>query len=293
MLGERSKAFLQGEEMMTGKCLQRFELRSKLSLRLAGFIAFSLPVAIGVMHAALVHAQTQSDETAAKVPEYAVATVKPAKSDEGRIMMMFTPDGISVSGVPLQLLLREAFEVGDDRILGAPGWVKTDRFDIQAKVDGADVRKLSKLSTEQRRLMLVPLLSARFGLRFHHETRELPVYALVIAKGGFKLKESKTPDIAPDGEPPRRMTMIRGRGNIEGQGSSIENFVHVLSEQLGRTIIDKTGLTSTYDYTLNWTPDDVPPMGGGPGGGPPGSEGTPPPDAGGPRCSRQFRNSLD
>ena len=58
------------------------------------------------------------------------------------------------------------------------------------------------------------------------------------------------------------MTMIWDRGIIEGQGSSLERLVHVLLDQLGRTIIDKTGLTGTYDYTLNWTPDDAPPRAG-------------------------------
>src|ERR1700691_958893 len=162
--------------MMTGKYLRKFELRRSLSLRLAGLMALSFPIALGLMNATQVQAQMQTDETAAKIPEYAVATIKPAKSDEGRVMMMFTPDGISVAGVPLQLLLREAFGVGDDRILGAPGWVKTDRFDLQAKVDGADVPKLLKLTMEQRRQMLIPLLADRFGLKFHHETRDLPVY---------------------------------------------------------------------------------------------------------------------
>jgi uncharacterized protein (TIGR03435 family) len=288
----RAKGFLKGERVMSISVKQEFEMRGKLALCWAGWIALLLPAALGSMHSTRVQAQMQTDDAGEKVPEYAVTTVKPAKSDDGRVMMMFTPDGISVSGVTLQLLLREAFGVGDDRILGAPGWVKTNRFDIEAKVDGADVPKLAKISPEQRRTMLVPLLADRFGLRFHHETRELPVYALVIAKGGSRLKESATPDTAPGGGPPRRMTMIRGRGNIEGQGSSIENLVHVLSEQLGRTIIDKTGLTGTYDYTLNWAPDDAPHMGGEPGGGPPGGDDASPPDAGGPSVFTAIQEQL-
>jgi uncharacterized protein (TIGR03435 family) len=271
-------------------------MRKKFVLGWMELIAFGVPAALGLMQAARGRAQMQTDDANAKVPVYAVATVKPAKADEGRIMMMFTPDGISVSGVPLQLLLREAFGVGDDRILGAPAWVKTDRFDIQAKVDDADVPRLSKITMEQRRQMLLPLLADRFGLKFHHETREQAVYALVVAKGGSKLKESSAPDVTPGEAPPRRMTMIRGRGNIEGQGSSIENLTHVLSDQLGRTIVDKTGLNGTYDYTLNWTPDDAPPLGGGPGGGagsgPPGADNAPPPDAGGPSLFTAIQEQL-
>lgn len=226
------------------------------------------------------------------LPKYDVATIKPASASDERRAFMFTPGGISVTGVPLQMLLTEAFHVEDDHIIGAPGWVKTNRYDVQAKVSPEDAPKLDKLKFDERRSMLLPLLVERCNLKYHHETREMTSYALVVAKAGPKLKASevqpqppdakpadpaanpKPGDLAPGKPPQRRMLRYMGRGHLEGEGSNTEMLARVLSQQLGRTVIDKTGLTGSYDYTLQWTPDDAaPPMpGGGEGGGPSRSE---------------------
>jgi uncharacterized protein (TIGR03435 family) len=219
------------------------------------------------------------------LPKYDVATIKPAAGSDGRIAFLFVPGGIQLEGVPAQMLLREAFNVEDDHIIGAPAWVKTKRFDVQAKVSPEDASKLDKLKIEERRSMLLPLLVERFNLKYHHETRELPGYALVVAKGGPKMKVSdiqppspRPPEPAtnpkPDGagaaNPPRgpRLRMM-GRGNIESEGTNTEMLARVLSQQLSRTVTDKTGLKENYDFTLQWTPDDAPPpMPGGADGGP-------------------------
>ena len=112
---------------------------------------------------------------------------------------MFTPDGFSATNVPLQFFLREAYGVEDDQISGAPNWVRSDGYDIEAKVDGSDVAKLSKISFDQRRLMFQPLLEDRFKLKVHWEQKELPVYALVTAKSGAKLHEAKPGDTYSQG----------------------------------------------------------------------------------------------
>lgn len=218
-----------------------------------------------------------SADVPADLPKYDVATIKPTSGSDGRIGFMFVPDGISLSGVPVQMLLREAFHVEDDHILGAPGWVKTNRYDVQAKVAPEDAPKLERLGFNERRSMIVPLLVERFNLKYHHETRELTGYSLVVAKGGPKLKLSedqppppaaKPSDAGADpkpGDPPpprpqqRRMLRMNGRGHLEAEGSSTEMLARVLSDQVGRTVTDKTGLTGSYDYTLQWTPDDAPP----------------------------------
>ena len=135
-------------------------------------------------------AQIQS--TDAQLPKFDVASVKAHKSEGMQMMagMRLTPDGISISGVPLAMLLREAFGLPEDRILNEPDWVNSARYDIEAKVDPDDAGKLDKLTRTERMAMLVPLLEERFGLKFHHETKTLEVYALVVAKGGAKLKAS-------------------------------------------------------------------------------------------------------
>jgi uncharacterized protein (TIGR03435 family) len=221
----------------------------------------------------------------ADLPKFDVATIKPAAGSDGRVAFMFVPGGIRLDGVPAQMLLREAFNVEDDHIIGAPAWVKTKRYDVQAKVSPEDAPRLDKLKIDERRAMMLPLLVERFNLKYHHETRELPGYDLVVAKGGPKMKVSdiqapppKPPDPSanprpdgPGGDNQRRGPMLRmmGRGNIESQGTNITMLARVLSQQLSRTVTDKTGLKDNYDFTLQWTPDDAPaPKPGGADGGP-------------------------
>lgn len=231
-----------------------------------------------------------SADASPDLPKYDVATIKPTSGSDGRMGFMFVPDGISLSGVPVQMLLKEAFHVEDDHIVGAPGWVKTNRWDVQAKVAPEDAPKLEKLKFDERRSMLVPLLVERFNLKYHHEMRELAGYSLVVAKGGTKMKLSEVQPPPPDTKPPdagadpkpgdaapqrpqqRRMLRMNGRGHLEAEGSSTEMLARVLSDQVGRTVTDKTGLTGSYDYTLQWTPDDAPPPTPGGAGGAPHNE---------------------
>src|SRR5579864_5896568 len=118
-------------------------------------------------------ASAPSSDVPADLPKYDVATIKPTSASDGGMRFLFTPDGITVSGVPVQMLLREAFHIENDHIIGAPGWVRTTRFDVEAKVSPEDAPKLDKLTFEERRSMLVPLLVERFNLKYHHESREL------------------------------------------------------------------------------------------------------------------------
>ena len=276
---------------MSECCVRKLSFSRKMLGDLGVTFALALPALLGLVN--VNHASAQAQDAPADLPKFEVAAIKPNKSGDGRVMLMFKPDGVSMTGTPVQMMLRAAFGVEDDRIVGAPGWVRTDRFDIEAKVSPEDAPKLDKLKRDERMLMLQPLMVDRFGLKFHHETRELPDYALVIAKGGPKLKASDAGAAAASGAPQRHSTMINGRGKIEGKGSSIENLAHVLSPLVDRTILDKTGLTGSYDYTLNWTPDDGPsPMAAGPDGGRPGADNAPPPDANGPSLFTALQEQL-
>lgn len=132
-------------------------------------------------------------------------------------------------------------------------------------MDRAAADELRKLAADQgrtiRQRMLQALLAERFKLLAHRETKELPVYALVVAKNGPKFEEAKPGDRypdgikAPDGRPGAGM-MFTNRGQVTGQGLPIANLVRQLSLELGRTVVDTTGLTGTYDFTLKWTPDE-------------------------------------
>ncbi len=185
----------------------------------------------------------------ASLPVFAVATVKPARNANGMSFLRFTTNGLLIQNFSLQEILREAFGMESDRIVGLPGWAQVERFDVDAKVDDSDIAKLGQLTIEQRPAMLVPLLVDRFNLKFHHEQRDLPIYNLVVAKGGPKLKESNA-------ELAARYMHPMGAGHLEASGTPLTVLARYLSRQLGRTVYDKTGLTGRYDYTLQWTPDN-------------------------------------
>ena len=229
-------------------------------------------------------ANVANNEPPEKGPGFEVATIKPAEAGNGMSWVGVPPTGLTVKNVPLHMLLREAFGFEDDRILGAPAWVTTARFDIEAKVADPDLPAWGKLTFEERRRMLQPLLEDRFKLKFHYETKILPVYALVIAKGGSKMKEFQ-----PPGDPQTNGLRQTGRGHIEAQGIGMGPVSHELSQQVGRTVLDRTGLTGKYNFTLDWEPDDPALMAGDAQSGQPGS---PPPDSGNPSLFTAVQEQL-
>ena len=169
----------------------------------------------------------------------------------------YTSDGLRLTNVSLHIMLTANRQMNEDQIIGEPSWAKSDRFDIEGKVAESDVAKLANLSLEQHSGLVMQVLADRFAMKTHTESRELPVYNLVVAKGGSKLKESSKPK--PDAADP--CAYIKpwfevGRASMTFKSVNIPLFLHFLSEQLGRTIVDKTGLTGRYDFTLTWTPDE-------------------------------------
>jgi uncharacterized protein (TIGR03435 family) len=132
----------------------------------------------------------QSDTVGAKLPEYDVASVKQHSSDERMMRIMNKPDGFSCSNISLKTLVANAYGIRQDLISGGANWIGSTGFDVEAKVAGSDVEAFKKLSPRQRNRLLQPLLADRFKLKVHSETKVLPMYDMVIAKGGPKLKGS-------------------------------------------------------------------------------------------------------
>jgi uncharacterized protein (TIGR03435 family) len=196
-----------------------------------------------------------------------------------------------VTNATLRILLTLAFDVRDFQISGGPGWIGSERYDINAKAERSassesvpeDPRKMTddqrKTNQEQMRQRLQALLAERFQLAIHRETKEAPVYALVVGKNGPKLQESK------EGGP----RLMMGRGQLNGQGALMEMVATVLSNQLGRPVLDKTGLKGKYDFKLEFTPD--PGQAAGPFGGP-GPDAPPPPDPNGPSIFAAIQEQL-
>jgi bla regulator protein blaR1 len=243
-------------------------------------------------------AAQQTDNSTAPLPAFEVVSIKPNKSDSMMSRIMMTPDGISVTGFPLHMLLREALGVSDNQLVGEPHWVNSDRFDIEAKVAAEDAPKLQTLKPQQRLAMFLPIFEERFGLKFHHETKELTQYVLVVAKDGPKLKEAKEGDTYPNGvKGPDGVAhaglMRMGRGEFTGQGVELAVLVRQLSFQFGSTVVDKTGLTGKYDFDLKWTPDEASgAMFKSPDSAQPGSESPAPPATSGPSIFTALQEQL-
>jgi len=153
-----------------------------------------------------------------------------------------------------------------DQVSGAPKWATSDRFDVEAKMSEADVAVMAKLSpnekTARRELMMQSLLAGRFKLKVHPETKQVPVYELVVAKGGPKLKDAATDssghiEKGEDGKPLAGFIQPLEDKTI-AQGYSMKALADFLSQPfwsgLGRPVLDKTGLTGTYDFTFDWSP---------------------------------------
>ena len=142
-------------------------------------------------------------------------------------------------------------------------------FDINAKVDDETTARWSKMTQqavdEERRSMMRTLLAERFQLKFHHETCEMPALALRVAKSGSKLQPPHPEHDLQAGTPLSRINFF-GRGHMEGHSALMSNLGRSLASEpeiAGRPVVDKTGLTGGYDFTLRWTPDDS-----GPGAAP-------------------------
>jgi uncharacterized protein (TIGR03435 family) len=194
-----------------------------------------------------------------KVPAFDVASVKQNKGDSGMMRVMTKPDGFSCDNISLKNLISNAYGIRQELISGGPGWVASVGFDVDAKVAGPDVETLKKLSPKQRSSMLQSLLEERFKLKVHRETKVLPIYDLVIAKGGSKLKELPAADLVADakdpdhGKHPGMMTM--GPGTFKGQALPAQAIANEISFVLEYTVVDKTGLTGKYDLDLKWKPE--------------------------------------
>jgi bla regulator protein blaR1 len=229
-----------------------------------------------------VRAQTPRTE-AAPSPSFEVASVKQNHSGtRGRLFQLGDPSRFVTTNMPTKDLIEFAYNIKDFQISGGPSWITSQGYDIQATVEDTLVPEMQKLSRDQRsdqfRLMLRSLLADRFKLSLSHSTKDLPGFALVVAKGGSKLTEVAPPDpqAAPappppapgNGRPPLGpggfMLMMQPGGTATATANTvpISNLANLLSMQLGRPVLDQTGLTGTYSFTLKFISDTG--LGGGP-----------------------------
>jgi uncharacterized protein (TIGR03435 family) len=192
--------------------------------------------------------------------QFEVASVKSNNSGSNNWYIRIAPGGkLLAANATLRSLILQAYEVQDFQLSGGPAWLTSGRFDIEGRGQGspAPSRILQMLQT---------LLADRFQLKLHKETRELPVYALLIGKSGPKIEPSRGSDcFDPVRDPtafiPPATLPCGGFRNFSNQmaGAKItmSRFTANLSKYLGRSVVDKTGLDGAYDIALKWTPDET------------------------------------
>jgi uncharacterized protein (TIGR03435 family) len=238
----------------------------------------------------VVAANGQTPETLS----FEVASVKPAGPDELAKKMPFMsagmdeqmrmqggpgtkdPDRIDSRGVTLKMLLKRAYHMLPDQISG-PGWFDTERYEVSAKVP-------TGTTPEQFRLMLQNLLTERFQIRLHRETKTMPVYLLIVAKNGPKLQPPEKAPEFKDAEERRAATQklfaasaaamktirengdLRSRESFHRPDSTSGMLADLLAPHLDRPVLDRTQLTGHYSVTLSWVVEDGKPSGGAPPG---------------------------
>jgi uncharacterized protein (TIGR03435 family) len=208
-------------------------------------------VAVG----SFLRAQTaaQPEVASGPAPAYEIVSIRPDKSGSPAETMRWLADGFQWTNFPVSKWVRSAYGVTmDSQIEGLPGWANSEPYDIEAKADAETAESWKKLSPEERRKqeqpMLQSMLADRCQLKVHRETRDLPVYDLVIAKGGLRMKEAAADDHTGGSMGPGKMT---------AHGFSTDSLVSGFSGMVGRMIVDKTGLgDKKFDFELKWTPDD-------------------------------------
>ena len=267
-----------------------------------GILVFGMPSGLPLRAA-------QTPAPTATPPAFEVASIKQNKSGDGRVLLGNPPGGrFTATNVPLRALISFAYgtpqPLPNFRIIGGPAWIDSDRFDINAKASAEFQPGAGGPSTELLQ-MLRTLMAERFKLVVHSESRELPVYELVMARSdgrpGPQLRKSDVdcaalfasrrgggppPPPPGPGERPPMCGMFGTPGRIAGGSVNMAQLGTLLSRLVNRTVVDKTGLAGNFDVDLTFTPDQ--PL----GPPPPGAPALPPIDPNGPSIFTALQEQL-
>jgi uncharacterized protein (TIGR03435 family) len=255
---------------MNNSCAVARKIKNSL-VRTVGFATTALAVALVLANALQCNAQAKSQASDATVTkfEYEVVSIKPIVpgQDPSGFGAAYSPEGLDARGVSMWWLLPAAYGVQRNEFSQAPKWFDSVRFNVEAKMSSATADEMQKLNPDQlnlaRQHMLQAILADRFMLSLHRETKDLPAYFLVIAKNGPKLQGAKPDYIGPNDMPDLAgnraidKVFITKGGQFTGQAASIKTLVDELSREVGRPVLDKTGLTGKYDFTFKFARDDL------------------------------------
>jgi uncharacterized protein (TIGR03435 family) len=248
------------EAIMSDRAVLELKFTKRAALAATGLAALAAPIVIGLMSGPMVRAHSTESPPAAQAVQdtptapvkvvvpaatpaetFDVASVKPDTSGAGGFGYPGLAPGrqrFTATNLPLTALILLAYDATPGQITGVPHSLDATGWDIEAKCD-------HPMAKEQALRMLQALLADRFKLTLHREMREQPVYALVVAKGGPKLRESLE-------ESPVPVMQKTSNGGFVYKGAPISTLTLVLSQQVGRFVIDKTQLKGRYDFTLEY-----------------------------------------
>jgi bla regulator protein BlaR1 len=236
--------------ILVGRIARELNVARKVILAMVGLATVAGPIVIGVLYAPSIRAQSRQ-ETAPPLA-FEIASLKLSKPGTlgGGIGPLAGGQTYIARGIPLRTLITTAYNVADNQVSGGPSWVSSQGFDLEAKTGRSVTR-------EERLLMMQTLLAERFKLTLRRETRQVPVYALVVEKTGAKLQVNTNG--AQSG-------LHRGdKGQNVGQNVPMSLFVWYLQNtwRVDRPVLDQTGLKGSYDWELDFSPEPNPLQGRG------------------------------
>jgi len=214
--------------------------------------------ALPLLAVALSIAWAQPPAAATPTPNFDVASIRPNTTSSDGHHHIYSDSAEShfrTVNLSIKDLIQFAYGLPDSQILGGPAWVDSAMYDIDAKSDAAVDAQLKALPSadarHQKQQMVQALLAERFGLKTHEETRQLPIFNLVVAKGGIKFE--------PKDNVGNTVDTGRNRLHVSGMQNTVAILARELAQVMGRVVVDKTGVSGSYDLKLRWTPDNAPP----------------------------------
>jgi uncharacterized protein (TIGR03435 family) len=201
---------------------------------ISGGSIHGMRIAIGLALASALWAQT-----------FEVASIKPSDPEARGNTFNFTPGGgLTILNSTLRAIIQTAYDVPRFQIEGGPGWMNSERFDVIAKSVAGDRGDFG-----QTRFKLQVLIAERFLLKVRRETRDMPVLVLAVGKNGAKLQAAAASQTLPAG-------MHMSCGRAMGTDATMANFAYSLTRELGRPVIDRTGIAGKFDFTAEFTPEE-------------------------------------
>jgi bla regulator protein blaR1 len=230
------------EAIMTHRTSDKLNIGKRLLLTVVAAAAVLGPVVIGLLNPVASRAQSESSSGAPSAASSVsikpsaipmASTIRVRKTEHSN-----APSEFQATGIALAQLVALAYDVNNFQVSGGPDWAASTKYDVEA----------TAAANQDVMPVVQAALADRFRLAIHHETKDDPAYELVVANGGSKLKEVPAADASP-----RNSRMMFGPpGHLAAMQITMSDLARVLSMQTGRMVVDKTGLTGVYDFTLDW-----------------------------------------